>query len=109
MKLEDYIRKNNIEESVAKALKKEFKAMCLIEIEKYSYEVQKKMKKRAEELTINKLLDDFFYEVGEEGKLYEMSVSYGLVPNYINMMKYGKQFILRKTDKGVLGCFYRVS
>lgn len=109
MKLDDYIKSNNIEESVAKALRKEFKAMLILDIEKYSYEVRRKMTKRAEELTINKILDDFFYEAGTEGKLVEMSINYGLVPSYINTMKYGKQFILRKTDKGVLGCFYRVS
>lgn len=109
MKLDDYIKANNVESSVADTLKKEFKSMCIIDIERYSQDVQKRMFKRAEELTVKKILDDFFYEAKEEGKIHEITVNFGLVPPYIDKRFYGKHFVLRKTEKGVEGCFYRVS
>lgn len=110
MKLDEYIKTKQIEETVAETLRKEFKSMCIVDIGKYSEGLQKKLFKRAEELTVQKLLDDFFYEVGDnEGQIHEMTVNYGLVPMYIDKLSFGKQFVLRKIGTKVVGCFYRVS
>lgn len=109
MKLQEYLAKNNVEESVCEKMKHEFKAMTLVDIERYPEPIQKKCYRRVEELSISKLIDDFFYvAMNDEGEIKEMSWDYGCIPNYINVHRFGKKFILKKEGNKVIGCYYRV-
>lgn len=112
MRLQDYLKENNVEDSVSAIVKVEFKAMTLVDMDKYSEEIQRRCKKRIEELTIYKIIDDFFYEARDkEGQLVSMDCTYGPIPSYINIYRFGKLFALRYDDKEkkIKGCFYRAT